>query len=65
MGGSQVSSSRQRRGRLGWLALWVLLAVGGVRLRAADYEIGRGDVLKVSVVGQAEMTGSFTVDAEG
>ena len=32
---------------------------------AADYEIGRGDLLKVSVVGQAEMTGSFTVDAEG
>jgi protein involved in polysaccharide export with SLBB domain len=31
----------------------------------ADYEIGAGDVLKVVVVGQAEMTGSFTVDAEG
>ena len=32
---------------------------------AADYEIGRGDVLKIVVVGQAEMTGSFTVDGEG
>jgi polysaccharide export outer membrane protein len=32
---------------------------------AADYEIGPGDVLKVVVLGQAEMTGSFTVDTEG
>lgn len=34
--------------------------------RAADtYEIGPGDSLKVAVVGQAEMTGSFAVDPEG
>jgi polysaccharide export outer membrane protein len=34
--------------------------------KAADtYEIGPGDALKVAVIGQAEMTGSFTVDAEG
>jgi len=30
-----------------------------------DYEIGAGDVLKVVVLGQAEMTGAFTVDGEG
>jgi polysaccharide biosynthesis/export protein len=33
--------------------------------RPAEYEIGSGDVLRVSVLGQADMTGSFTVDAEG
>jgi polysaccharide biosynthesis/export protein len=32
---------------------------------AADYEIGPGDVLKVVVLGQAEMTGSFTVGSDG
>jgi polysaccharide export outer membrane protein len=32
---------------------------------AADYEIGAGDVLKVIVIGQPEMTGDFAVDAEG
>jgi polysaccharide export outer membrane protein len=32
---------------------------------AADYEIGPGDVLKVVVLGQAEMTGSFTVGPDG
>jgi polysaccharide export outer membrane protein len=34
-------------------------------LPADVYEIGPGDVLKVVVLGQAEMTGNFTVDAEG
>src|SRR5512144_686392 len=49
---------------LGFLLGCVLL--GSARpAPAADYEIGTGDVLKVVVVGQAEMTGSFTVDAEG
>jgi polysaccharide export outer membrane protein len=33
--------------------------------RAAEYEVGPGDVLKVVVIGQADMTGNFTVDAEG
>lgn len=33
--------------------------------RPADYEIGPGDVLKVVVLGQAEMTGSFTVGSDG
>jgi polysaccharide export outer membrane protein len=33
--------------------------------QAADYEIGTGDVLKLVVVGQAELTSNFTVDAEG
>jgi polysaccharide export outer membrane protein len=31
----------------------------------ADYEIGPGDVLKVVVLGQAEMTGTFTVGPDG
>jgi len=33
--------------------------------RPADYEIGPGDVLKVVVLGQTEMTGSFTVGPDG
>ena len=46
-------------------ALAGLSALLAAALPAADYEIGPGDVLKVVVVGQAEMTGSFAVDAEG
>lgn len=34
-------------------------------VRPADYEVGPGDTLKVVVLGQAEMTGPFTVDPEG
>jgi polysaccharide export outer membrane protein len=42
------------------------LVVGAAALCfAADYEIGPGDVLKVVVLGQAEMTGSFTVGPDG
>ena len=49
------------------LALGALLALGVPFGRAgvADYEIGGGDVLKVVVVGQTEMTSNFTVDADG
>lgn len=49
------------------LALGALLGLGLPRARAAgaDYEVGPGDVLKVIVVGQAELTSSFTVDTEG
>jgi len=47
----------------------VALAIVAVSISAiattADYEIGRGDVLKVVVLGQAEMTGSFTVGPDG
>jgi polysaccharide export outer membrane protein len=44
------------------LAAGVLLAAG---LPAADYEIGPGDVLKIAVLGQTEMSGNFVVDLEG
>jgi polysaccharide export outer membrane protein len=33
--------------------------------RPGEYEIGPGDVLKVVVLGQAELTGSFTVGPDG
>ena len=33
--------------------------------RPADYEVGPGDVLKVVVLGQADMTGNFTVGPDG
>jgi len=46
--------------------LLALLAVAvGPALAADDYEIGHGDVLRVTVIGQAEMTGDFPVDSEG
>jgi len=46
------------------LALVLALALAGAG-RGDDYEIGPGDALKVVVLGQAEMTGSFSVDTEG
>ena len=48
-------------------ALIGLVDVGaaGQTARPADYEIGPGDVLKVVVLGQAEMTGNFTVGPDG
>jgi polysaccharide export outer membrane protein len=33
--------------------------------RQPDYEIGPGDVLKVVVIGQSQMTGDFAIDPEG
>jgi polysaccharide biosynthesis/export protein len=64
MGGMRCSTSR-------WLVVGasVLLALAveafaqGARL--GDYEIGSGDVLKVVVIGQTQMTGDFAVDPEG
>jgi polysaccharide export outer membrane protein len=47
-------------------ALAGLGATGAARTaRSADYEIGPGDVLKVVVLGQADMTGNFTVGPDG
>jgi polysaccharide export outer membrane protein len=40
-------------------------AANAQTVRSADYEIGPGDVLKVVVLGQADMTGSFTVGPDG
>ncbi len=60
--------SGRRPGARGWtvpVALAVLATVITAGATAADYEIGPGDVLKVVVLGQAEMTGSFTVGPEG
>jgi polysaccharide export outer membrane protein len=47
------------------LALAGLAAAAPQPARPADYEIGPGDVLKVVVIGQADMTGSFTVGPDG
>jgi polysaccharide export outer membrane protein len=57
-------------GRLPVAALFALIGLvatgaGGQATRPADYEIGPGDVLKVVVLGQADMTGSFTVGPDG
>jgi polysaccharide export outer membrane protein len=53
------------RSRAVLAALVVLAASIPALAFAADYEIGPGDVLKVVVLGQAEMTGSFTVGPDG
>ena len=47
------------------MARVVLAALIPAIALTADYEIGAGDVLKVIVIGQAEMTGNFAVDTEG
>src|SRR5512136_1188700 len=47
------------------MVLASLLALAVVASTSGDYEIGAGDVLKVVVLGQAEMTGSFTVGPDG
>lgn len=58
--------SHRRRLLIGAGGAALLLALGAApQARAADYEIGPGDVLKVVVLGQAEMTGSFTVGPDG
>jgi polysaccharide biosynthesis/export protein len=43
----------------------LLAALAAAAVSAAEYEIGPGDVLKVIVIGQAEMTGSFAVGPDG
>jgi polysaccharide export outer membrane protein len=56
-----------------WLLVGVTCTLAGASampsvaqsVRPADYEIGPGDVLKVVVLGQTEMTGSFTVGPDG
>ena len=45
--------------------LTALALVAASAAASVDYEIGPGDVLKVVVLGQAEMTGEFRVDPEG
>lgn len=52
-----------RRGAL--LALLLLGAVAPTLLAQQDYRIGVGDTLKVLVLGQAELSGEFTVQATG
>jgi polysaccharide export outer membrane protein len=46
-------------------ALVAVLAGAALGLAADDYEIGSGDVLRIIVLGQADMTGEFPVDSEG
>lgn len=45
-----------------WAAVVLLAPLVAI---AQDYEIGNGDVLKVTVIGQPSMSGDFPVDAEG
>ncbi len=69
MAGARTKNVRVRAGisSLRYLAVAFLLClIPFAAARAADtYEIGPGDVLKIVVLGQTEMSGSFTVDDEG
>ncbi len=47
------------------VAISALVFLTSLPAVGSDYEIGPGDVLKVTVLGQAEMSGNFTVDPEG
>jgi polysaccharide biosynthesis/export protein len=47
------------------LLAFVTASAGAQATHPNDYEIGPGDVLKVVVIGQAQMTGDFPVDPEG
>jgi polysaccharide export outer membrane protein len=68
-----VRAVARSRGARRWKLLAALAPVASLILAlapptfasTADYEIGPGDVLKVVVLGQAEMTGSFTVGPDG
>jgi polysaccharide export outer membrane protein len=51
--------------RVGFATLLALIAGGVTHARSSDYEIGAGDVIKVVVIGQAQMTGDFSVDPDG
>jgi polysaccharide export outer membrane protein len=54
-----------RRIRVAGLLLAAAAVATSRPARPADYEIGPGDVLKVVVLGQADMTASFTVGPDG
>jgi polysaccharide biosynthesis/export protein len=54
-----------RSSRLAWLLVLAMTATGASTLLADEYEIGPGDVVRIAVLGQAAMSGDFTVDSEG
>jgi polysaccharide export outer membrane protein len=56
---------RVRRGWLPVFAAVLALLAAAALVRPGEYEIGPGDVVRVVVLGQADMTGTFTVDGEG
>ena len=64
-----MRSVRVERLRAVAAALLALLALAADDFaqpsKPSEYEIGPGDVLKVVVIGQAQMTGDFGVDPEG
>jgi polysaccharide biosynthesis/export protein len=71
LGGGRHNGTMGARG-VRWLLLGATFTLIGAAtgadaqaVRPADYEIGPGDVLKVVVLGQAEMTGNFTVGPDG
>jgi polysaccharide export outer membrane protein len=56
---------RRNKALLVTACLAIAAAAFGQGVRPSDYEIGPGDVLKVVVIGQAQMTGDFPVDPQG
>jgi polysaccharide export outer membrane protein len=47
------------------MALAVVLGTAALAWAQASYELGAGDVVRVDVVGQENMTGTFTIDESG
>ena len=51
--------------RAGSFVLLLFCLLASIRVRGDEYEIGPGDTVSVTVVGQAALSGDFRVDAEG
>jgi polysaccharide export outer membrane protein len=52
--------------RLSWIVcLWLLAAAGPVAGQATNYVVGPQDVLMITVFDQQDLSGKFTVDADG
>lgn len=54
-----------RSSRLFLLVAFAIAVAPMTTWAADDYEIGPGDVLRIAVLGQAAMSGDFSVDSEG
>ena len=63
------ATHRRRRPRAEWCAVAVLVAIcwvnGASAIGQADYVVGAQDVLTINVFDQADLSGKFTVEADG
>ncbi|WEK48974.1 MAG: polysaccharide export protein [Candidatus Kaistia colombiensis] len=52
-------------GRLAWIGLMVGLFAAGGALAQDSYRLGKGDVLQISVFGQPDLSGRFSIGSDG